>query len=61
MVLFSGADSLELMDSKTHGYKDIRSTWSSSSETETTVYHWDGSDYVISKADNFKIVSPPNP
>jgi len=55
VVLFSGGDSLEVLDNKTHGYKDVRSAWSSSFETEATTYQFDGSAYQVRKADNGKI------
>lgn len=59
LVLFSGGDSLELLNSKSHGYKDIRTAWSSPTETETTIYNFDGSEYQMRRADNFRI--PANP
>jgi len=62
LILFSGADSLEVLDSKTHGYRDIRAVWMSSLETETTTYHFDGHSYQMRNADNFKIlVNPTSP
>jgi hypothetical protein len=62
IILFSGGDSLEVLDSKTHGYRDIRAVWMSSLETETTTYHFDGHSYQMRNADNFKIlVNPTSP
>ena len=62
VILFSGADSLEVLDTKTHGYKDIRAVWMSPLETETTIYHFDGHYYEMRNADNFKIlVNPTSP
>jgi hypothetical protein len=62
VVLFSGGDSLEVLDGKTHGYRDIRAVWMSSLETETTIYHFDGNHYQMRQADNFKILTnPPGP
>jgi hypothetical protein len=55
VILFGGGDSLEVMDTKTKSYKDIRIVWSSSFETETTTYQFDGSIYQMRKADNIKI------
>jgi hypothetical protein len=55
VVLFGGGDSLEVLDSKTKNYKDIRIAWSSSFETETTTYQFDGSIYQMRKANNIKI------
>jgi len=55
VVLFGGGDSLEVLDNKTHGYKDIRIAWSSSFETEATTYQFDGGAYQVRKADNGKI------
>lgn len=59
VILFSGADSLEVLDTKTHGYKDIRAVWMSPLETETTIYHFDGQYYEMRNADNFKILVNP--
>lgn len=62
VILFSGADSLEVLDTKTHHYKDIRAVWMSPLETETTIYHFDGQYYEMRNADNFKIlVNPTSP
>jgi hypothetical protein len=62
VILFSGADSLEVLDTKTHAYRDIRAVWMSSLETETTTYHFDGNRYLMRQADNFKIlVNPTSP
>lgn len=59
VILFSGGDSLEVTDRKTHGYKDIRVVWMSPLETETTVYQFDGRRYEMRNADNFKILTNP--
>ncbi len=62
VILFSGGDSLEVLDAKTHGYKDIRAVWMSALETETTTYHFDGNHYQMRQADNFKIlINPKSP
>jgi hypothetical protein len=55
LVLFGGGDSLEVLDAKTKNYKDVRIAWSSSFETETTTYQFDGSIYQMRKANNIKI------
>ena len=55
VILFTGGDSLELLDNKTHGLSDVRSAWSSSFETEATTYQFDGAIYQMRKADNAKI------
>lgn len=49
VVLFAGGNSVELMTGKTNGYRDIRNTWSSPSETRTTIYHFDGNHYKVWK------------
>lgn len=59
VILFSGGDSLEVTDKKTHGYKDIGVVWMSSVETETTVYQFDGMFYRMRTANNFKIPTTP--
>jgi len=60
VVLFGGGDSLEVLASKTGGYRDIRIVWMSSLETETTSYHFDGNFYKMRTADNFRILTTPN-
>ena len=47
VVLFAGGYSLEFMKAKTNGYRDIRSVWSSPSETETKIYKFDGIRYKL--------------
>lgn len=42
VVLFAGGNSLELTDEKTNGYRDIRTFWSTPSETEECIYRFDG-------------------
>ena len=45
VVLFATGDSLEELDSKTNGVRDVRSSWSSPNETLTVMYHFDGTEY----------------
>jgi len=59
VILFGGGDSLEILTSKTKGYRDIGIVWMSSLETETTVYNFDGNYYKTRKADNLKILTDP--
>jgi len=47
VVLFSGGNTLELMGSKTLGYRDIRSVFSTASETRKAIYHFDGKQYKL--------------
>jgi len=47
IVLFATGNSLDLMESRTLGYRDIRSVWSSASDTHQTVYHFDGNEYKL--------------
>jgi len=61
VILFSGGDSLEVTDRKTHGFKDIGIVWMSSLETETTAYQFDGTIYKMRSANNFKIGTTSNP
>jgi len=61
VILFSGGNSLEVTDKKTHGYKDIGVVWMSSLETETSVYQFDGTFYKTRTLNNFKIGTTPNP
>lgn len=55
VILFGGGDSLEVTDKKTHGLKDIRVVWMSSTETETSVYQFDGGSYQTRNLNNFKL------
>jgi hypothetical protein len=45
VVLWAGGNSLEVLGSRTHGIRDVRSLWSSPSETDETIYHFNGSKY----------------
>jgi hypothetical protein len=49
VLLFTGEYSVELMNSKTNGYRDVRSVWSSPNETDTTIYHFGGRQYAVWK------------
>jgi hypothetical protein len=49
IVLFADGNSLEVMDTKTNGARDIRCIWSSSAETNFTIYHFDGESYKVWK------------
>jgi hypothetical protein len=45
VILFAGATSLELMNGKTLGLRDIRTVWYGASETYDVIYHFDGKVY----------------
>jgi len=45
VVCFTGGNSLLLLNSRTNGFRDVESDWSSAAETETTIYHFDGTHY----------------
>lgn len=46
VVLFAGGLSVELLNSRTLGYKNIRTSWSAASGlTITCIYHYDGTRY----------------
>jgi hypothetical protein len=47
VVLFAGGYSLELMKARAKGYRDIKSVWSSPSETGTKIYQFDGIRYKL--------------
>jgi hypothetical protein len=49
VVLWAGGNSLELTDSRMHGYRDIHSWWSSPNETSEQIYHFDGNKYNLWK------------
>lgn len=40
VILWCGGNSLELLDSKSGGYRDVRCTWSSASERVTRSYRY---------------------
>jgi hypothetical protein len=46
-VLFAGGNSLELMKARVNGYRDIKSVWSSPSETGTKIYRFNGVRYKL--------------
>ena len=47
VILFCGANSLEILDSKSQGFRDIRCTWSSPSETVRRMYHFTEGRYKL--------------
>jgi hypothetical protein len=47
VVLFAGGNSLELMKARVNGYRDIKSVWSSPSETGTKIYRFNGVRYKL--------------
>ena len=49
VVLFSGGDYLQLLNSGTNGLRDIRRLFSTASETRETIYKFDGTRYKIAK------------
>jgi hypothetical protein len=44
VILFAGCNSLEVMNSRTNGYRDI-AAWSPARETTNTIYHFDSKEY----------------
>jgi len=49
VVLFAGGSSLEVMSSRTNGYRDIRSGWASASQASTKIYKFNGRTYKLWK------------
>jgi len=49
ILLFVGTKSLEVMEQRTNGYRDIRAASSGVGETTTVTYHFDGHTYRIWK------------
>lgn len=45
VVLHTDANSLDLAKSRTNGYRDIVTVWSSGGETQETTFHFDGKNY----------------
>jgi len=60
VVLFAGGNTLEIMDSKTKGYRDIESVTSTPSKTSTMTYSFDGESYGLWK-EKWKPNSPTAP
>ncbi len=57
IILFANANSIELLKSRTNGFRNIRTVWSSASgDTVTHVYHYDGARYKL--AHKFERVRP---
>jgi len=49
IILVAGGKELQLLDSSSKGYRDIQSVWSSPSETDTSLYHFNGVQYELRK------------
>jgi hypothetical protein len=49
IILWAGANSLEVMATATNGYRNVRSSWSSPTMTQTREYHFDGQKYALWK------------
>jgi hypothetical protein len=49
VVLVLGGSLVELLDSRTNGYRDVRCSWSSAAETRDTIYRFDGKQYKVWK------------
>ena len=48
VILFSNALTVQLLPTRTNGYRDIRSTWSSAAGyTITRVFHYSGAKYIL--------------
>jgi hypothetical protein len=47
ILLFTGGNCLDLSAKTTLGYRNVITTWSSPSETETTTYVYDGKGYKV--------------
>ena len=45
ILLWTGANCVRVLNTRTLGHRDIQSQWSSASETVTTTYKFDGSAY----------------
>lgn len=49
VILVAGGNILQVLNSSSKGYRDIQSVWSSPSETDTTLYHFNGVQYELRK------------
>lgn len=49
IVLWAGADGLDVLMTKTNGYRDIWTGWNSPSEELTELYKFDGGSYKLAK------------
>jgi len=54
IVLFAGCNTLELLGAKTNGYRNIRTSWSSASQTVVRSYRFDGKEYKLWKEKSSK-------
>jgi len=54
VILVAGGKELQVLESSSKGYRDIQSVWSSPSETDTTVYHFNGAQYELRKRKSTK-------
>jgi hypothetical protein len=50
VLLFAGANCVDISQKRTHGYRDIETTWSSASETRTETYRYNGQSYTLQQA-----------
>ena len=49
IILFAGGNSIDILATRTNGFPDVRRMFSTPSETQRTVYHFDGKRYRIWK------------
>src|SRR5208283_2666829 len=49
VVLWASGNYLEVLDTRTNGYRNIRSFWASASTTKSSEYHFNGKEYTLWK------------
>jgi hypothetical protein len=49
VILFAAGNYIEVLDTKTHGYRDIRTIWPGQWQTRDDVYHFNGNEYKLRK------------
>lgn len=49
IVLWEGANGLEVLTTRTNGYRDIRSDWASASTQVTSLYQFNGTEYKLAR------------
>ena len=49
VILVASGNVLQLLTSTSKGYRDIQTTWSSPSQSDTTLYRFDATQYQLHK------------
>jgi hypothetical protein len=49
VILSAAGNYIEVLDTRTHGYRDIRTIWPGQWQTRDDVYHFNGNEYKLRK------------